>query len=267
MPAAFTSHRPPPRVQPEPAPVARILTLAAVALHVLGGLLIAPFMGRPETMPPHGFALRLVSAWQRRLCRLLHLRVRVQGEPLDGPVLLAANHISWLDIIVLGGVCETRFLAKQDVRQWPLVGGMCARAGTLFIRRNEPGAAQHAADEMTWILRRGCRLALFPEGTTTDGAAVARFHSRLFQAAVRAHAPVQPVALQYFEDGLRSARAPFLGEQSLLNHLWHLAARGLDVELRFLPPLTGLAERAPLAAASHAAIAACIEADRQAATA
>jgi 1-acyl-sn-glycerol-3-phosphate acyltransferase len=247
--------------------MARWLTLAAVALHVLGGLLIAPFLGRPETLPARGWRTRVVSAWQRRLCRLLRLRVRVRGEPLDGPVLLAANHVSWLDIMVLGGVSETRFLAKQDVRQWPLLGGLCARAGTLFIRRHEPGAAQHAADEMTWILRRGCRLALFPEGTTTAGAGVARFHSRLFQAAVRAHAPVQPVALRYFEAGQRSGRAPFLGEQTLLNHLWHLAAGGLDVELHFLPPLTGLAERTQLAATSHAAIAAVLDAAPYAATA
>lgn len=240
--------------------MARFLTLAAVALHVLGGLLIAPFMGRGETMPARGWRSALVSAWQRRLCHLLRLSVRVHGAPLEGPVLLAANHVSWLDIIVLGGVCETRFLAKQEVRQWPLVGGLTARAGTLFIRRNAPGAAQHAADEMTWALRRGCRLALFPEGTTTDGSGLARFHSRLFQAAVRAHAPVQPVALRYAENGGRSARAPFLGEQSLLNHLWHLSARGLEVELHFLPPLQPLAGRAQLAAASQSAIAAVLHA-------
>ncbi len=210
-----------------------------MVIHVLVGLLICAALG-------FGAQKRYVSTaplagWSRRLCRLLGVRVTVQGIPLTGPGLFVANHISWLDIFCIAAVCPTHFLAKQEVATWPLIGWLCRRAGTAFIDRGGAQGASAATEHLVWRLRQGERVALFPEGTSTTGEAVRRFHPRLFQAALLARCPVQAIALRYPQPMGVHSLVPFVGEDRLLPHLWRLLAEpSIEATLHFgtiqLPP-------------------------------
>lgn len=147
-----------------------------------------------------------------------------------------ANHVSWLDIIVLNAVSPAAFIAKDDVRTWPLIGWMSARVDTIYIRRGSRRAAHEATHELAAALQDGIDVVAFPEGTTSDGRHVLPFHGALLQGAIMSGAPIQPVALRYQTREERPAQAPvFCGETSLLQSMWRITtASGLVVRIEFL---------------------------------
>lgn len=195
-----------------------------LALHLLLGLVMTPLAlvrragGGWRTR--HG----VVAWWHNRLADILGVRITVTGPRPGAPALLVSNHVSWLDVIVLGGLTRTDFLSKDEVRRWPLLGWLAARAGTLFIRRGD-GQAAGVSEQIAARLRGGGLLALFPEGTTTDGREVRPFFSRLFGAVIDAGCPLVPVTLRYHVDGAHDALAPYTGDQSLLHNLRGLLGR------------------------------------------
>ena len=132
-------------------------------------------------------------------------------------MLFVANHISWVDILLMKACCRTHFVAKSEVRQWPLIGWMAARTGTLFLKRNCPRALSRAVKAAGDMLRHGECIAHFPEGTTTDGCVVHSFHSGFFQSAIDADALIWPVGISYRRaDGSRDVDIAFVGSQSLV---------------------------------------------------
>lgn len=180
----------------------------------------------------------LVRWWHARLCHALDLRVDVSGEIAPGS-LLVANHVSWLDIPVLGSRARIDFLSKADVRAWPLIGWMAEIAGTFFLHR---GAHQTGAliPRIGAHVRDSRHLAIFPEGTTTDGSRLQRFHPRLFAVGQLEGISIQPVALRYGSRTMPDAIAPFIGDDALLPHLARLVRHpGLRATIHFLPPLNG----------------------------
>jgi 1-acyl-sn-glycerol-3-phosphate acyltransferase len=180
---------------------------------------------------------RLTQAWSWRLLEILGIRVQMEGAPLRGAHLTASNHVSWLDIPVLAALEPTRFISKAEVRHWPIAGWFAVAAGTFFIRRGKGGAAP-LLEKLVPHLRSAGAVVLFPEGTTTDGTQVRPFHARLFQAAVDAGCPVQPVTVQYglAPDGRNVA--PFIGDDSLLEHVLRLLrTESLEVRVCYGPPI------------------------------
>jgi 1-acyl-sn-glycerol-3-phosphate acyltransferase len=152
---------------------------------------------------------------------------------------LVANHISWLDIPVVGSRAKIGFLSKADVRGWPLVGWMSAVAGTLFIERGANQTAAVAA-QIARAIAVGRTLVIFPEATTSDGRQVRRFHPRLFAAALQPGLRVQPVAICYRRGAEPSPdlQVPYVGDDTLLANLWRVARHpDLVAEVRFLAPL------------------------------
>lgn len=221
----------------------RIYRIAQLLLHTALGVVLTLLLSRPD-QPAPGPLMDAVAAWWRlRITRILKLQLHVRGRPLDGPVLLVSNHVSWLDIPVLGWISGLSFLSKAEVRDWPIIGWLAARGGTLFIRRGRRGAADNAAEQITWNLVRGRKVLLFPEGTTTDGSSVRTFLPRLFSPALLASVPVQPVALRYVlpqgqQPGMPHPSAPFIGDDTFPSHLWRiLGERSIVVEIEFLAPL------------------------------
>lgn len=210
---------------------------ARLTAHILIALPLAIlFFHRPR----HGSRIQrsLFQWWLRGVCRILRVRIVVRGTPADGS-LLAANHISWLDIPALASVWYGTFLSKAEVAKWPVIGWLVRRSGTLLIRRGSVDSLHRATDAIRHRLERGDGICIFPEGTTTNGRSVRRFRPRLFESAIRAGAPVQPVALRYLgPDGRRHPHAPFIGEDAFLPHLLRLL-RGpaITVEVTCLPPL------------------------------
>lgn len=237
------------------------LRLGRLAAHLALGALLAVLLLGEQRRGRRPRLAGLIRWWHRGVCRVLGVEVVVHGHPAPGPVLFVCNHVSWLDIPVLGSVVPARFLSKAEVRRWPFLGWLAARAGTLFLRRADRAAAEAAALEMLWTLRRGESIVLFPEGTTTDGRTVRRFRPRLFEAAVRAGAQVQPVALRFLADGRPAPDVPFLGEDAFLPHLLRLSRRPrIRAELTFLAPLAAReAPPARLAGRCEALVRAAVE--------
>jgi 1-acyl-sn-glycerol-3-phosphate acyltransferase len=188
--------------------------------HVLRGLwIIRSEFGR---LTPDECAL-LVREWSRQMLRIMGVQLVVRGTPPErGPVLLVANHISWLDIVVMNAAQPARFVSKSDVRHWPVLGALITGAGTLYIERESRRDAMRVVHQMAERLRVHDTIAVFPEGTTGDGRQLLPFHANLVQAAISAHAPVMPVALA-FVDGVTGGRsdAPlFIGETTLMESIW-----------------------------------------------
>lgn len=177
----------------------------------------------------------LVQAWSRRLLELMGVRLLVHGDlPADGPLVVLANHISWLDIIVIDAALPCRFVSKADVRHWPLIGQLVEGSGTLFIERDRRRDAMRVVHLMAERLQAGDRLGVFPEGTTGDGSSLLPFHANLLQAAVATDTPVLPLGLRYTDasNGRRHDGPTYVGDTSLLGSLWStLAASGLQAEL------------------------------------
>ncbi len=189
---------------------------------------------------------RIVQQWNRTVCSILHLRLRVTGLPDSSAGLTVANHLSWLDIIALGSLQPFLFVAKQEVADWPLMGALAKGIGTLFIRRGDANQSAAVSETMTWLLRRGVRLLVFPEGTTTNGDQVLRFHGKLFHPAQRAHVSVQAIALKY--SGMAGHHAPFIGDDEFLPHLLRiLRLDNVDLHVHFCPALPAGLRRDQLA--------------------
>lgn len=211
----------------------RLLRLLRLLPHLAVGLWHAATR-LPAQPPPRTEAeWATVRNWHRRALELLGVEVRIHGTPATGPTLFVSNHVSWLDIGTLSTVVDAGFIGKHELARWPVLGFLIRRGGTIFIERGGRGAAANAADEMGRRLERGERVAVFPEGTTSDGSHVRRFHPRLFEAARHARVPVQPVALVY-----DNAAAAFIDEEPFLRHLWRvLGEPGIGVDVRLLPPI------------------------------
>lgn len=230
-----------------------IFRLTRVGLHLMWGMLtvacVYPWITRR-------LRLALKRRWSRQLLQTLGVRLYANRQPLTG--LLAANHISFLDIFVINALQPAAFVAKDEVRHWPLLGWLCAQTETLFLTRGSRAAAAQARAAIVERLRAGHLVAIFPEGTTSEGQQVLPFHAALFQAAIDAERPVTPVRLRYTDaSGQLSRAAAYVGEVTLLQCLWAIArTSGLTAHLEALPPqpVAGV-ERRPLAAKVHRLIA------------
>lgn len=203
--------------------------------HVLGGL-VTILWRFPRLAPSHREAR--VQVWAAQLLAIWGVRLVVRGEvPRAGPVLMVANHISWLDIPVLHAARHCRFVSKADVERWPLIGRMASAAGTLYIERESRRDALRTVHGMAQALRDGEVVAVFPEGTTSDGADVLPFHANLLQAAIATEAPVLPVALQFLDaHGRPTPRPSYVGDDSLLGSIWRTLGEDVVAVVHFGAP-------------------------------
>ncbi|WP_329088944.1 MULTISPECIES: lysophospholipid acyltransferase family protein [unclassified Streptosporangium] len=247
----------------------RALRLVAAVLVVLAGVALA--------LAARGLGttgrIRLTSAWSRLVLRAVGVRVEVrQGfafmagsgsgpyPVIDGPSgaapLAVANHVSWLDPLVMAAVLPCRVLAKHEVRAWPVIGLLAAGAGALFIDRERLFALPEAVGGVAAALADGHPVAAFPEGTTWCGRGMGSFRPAVFQAALDAGAPVRPVAIRYLEgeDVLASGPA-YVGDDLLWASIRRVVAvRRLTVEVTMLPAVRGR-DRRELAWAAESSVA------------
>jgi 1-acyl-sn-glycerol-3-phosphate acyltransferase len=181
----------------------------------------------------------LNRTWSRCLLWICAIEVRVLGTPhMRGAVLVVSNHVSWIDIFVINSVRPTAFVAKSEIRRWPIVGGLVAGAGTLFLDRSHRHAVTEVANVMQQRFKRGEAIGLYPEGTTSEGYDLLPFHASLFEPARLSGVAVQPIALRFLRDGRRDGYAAFVGEETLVGNLWRvLRTSGLAIEIVYLPLL------------------------------
>jgi 1-acyl-sn-glycerol-3-phosphate acyltransferase len=226
---------------------------ARVTLHLAAGLATQTFVF------PRADADRrrdLTRRWCRRLLDLMNVEARVHGEidARGGNVLIVANHVSWLDIFVLNAEHPSRFVAKSELARWPLVGRLIRGSGTLFIERARRQDTQRVNARAADALRSGDAIVVFPEGTTTDGTTVLKFHGSLLQPIVDAEGHVLPVAIRYHDGrGALSLAPEYAGDTSFAASFWRVCGeRRLGVELFASPPLpAGAAHRRELARAAE----------------
>ncbi len=203
---------------------------------------------------------RILKSWSRQLLGILNIGIRTEGEMSvrrEGGFLVVANHISWLDIFALNSIYPSRFIAKAEVRDWPLIGWLCERGNTIFIERALRQDAASINRRASLLLEQGVCIGLFPEGTTTDGTQVGHFHSALIQPAIDAGAMLCPIALRYQgESGKQSDAAAFTGDMTLPQSIWRiLRSPRFDALLVFTPALATAGEnRRTLARAAQEAI-------------
>jgi len=236
-----------------------VYRLLRCGLHIGRGVaicaLVFPFINAAQRMAQ-------VGRWNRRLLQLLGITVRASGIPNDGATLFIANHVSWIDIPAIISVRPMRFVSKSDVRGWPVIGWLVACGGTLFIERRSRRDAQRVVHLVAEALLAGDQVAMFPEGTTSDGHGVLPFHANLLQAAVATSVPVQAIALR-FSDAREpvSAAAAYIGDMTLMQSLWAVvSASDLTAHVVVLPALPSEGfERRPLAERLRADVAAQLE--------
>ncbi|PWF42703.1 1-acyl-sn-glycerol-3-phosphate acyltransferase [Massilia glaciei] len=202
---------------------------------------------------------RYVQRWSRQLLGLCRVTLApAAGAPALTGTLVVANHVSWLDIFVINALHPSQFVAKSEIRGWPALGWLAARAGTIFIARGSRRELRQIFKALVAALESGERVALFPEGTTAAQGALLPFHANLFEAAIDAGVPVQPVALRYLDaGGAPHPAVEYLGEMTFAQSLDAILSAGaIHAQLTRLPAIeSGGAHRRELALATRGAIA------------
>ena len=235
--------------------LSRIFTILQIIVHVLKGcfilLLLFPWLKAEQRH-------RSIRHWCKQLLGIFNMRLSVIGVEhlMDDHYLMAANHISWIDIHVINAFKPHYFVAKSEVASWPIFGWMAKQLGTLFIERGKSNSIRNMVQEIASQLNQKA-ICIFPEGTSTDGKHVAPFKSNLFEAAIVANAPVYTLAIQYFDmrTGNKTTAPAFIGEMGLLDSIWNLiCSPPICAQISISAKLPALKERKALAELSQSLI-------------
>jgi len=231
------------------APLRIVLLLA----HLLAGIVITLVVFPLRSQSGRN---RIIRGWSRLLLMICGARLRLAGLSLPPSIartgiepgslgrMLLANHVSWIDVFAIHAALPSCFVAKAEIRDWPLLGVLVTRVGTLYIERRRRHAVASLNHRVRDRLRQGETVAVFPEGTTTDGSSLLPFHSNLVAPAKEVGAECWPVAVRYSEDGAPSTAAAFTDDMGLVASLWKiLVARRLQIEVAFLEPVPSTGER------------------------
>lgn len=233
----------------------RVVRALRLGLHLFWG---AATLALVYPLIAPSLRLWLKQRWSRQLLEILAIRLEADSSAAGPGCLFVANHISWLDIYALNALRPQAFVAKAEVRDWPLIGWLAAHTDTLFIRRGRREDAVEAAAILSRRLQEGLDVAIFPEGTTSDGTRVLEFRPALLQSAIDAERPLQPMAIAYYDAAGRRTTIPaYAGETTMAESLAAiLACRQLTVRLQATPLLaTVAASRRDLATAARRDIA------------
>ncbi len=209
---------------------------------LFGGLATTFFVFPLGRWPLHRRCIQVWSRWLLAACG-----VSFRALPADGGerlaalhgCMLVANHISWLDIFAIHALAPSGFVAKAEIRRWPLVGLLVARTGNIFIERGRRRAVHEVIVRLKEAIADGRRVAVFPEGTTGDGSCLLPFHANLIEAAVEAGAMVVPVGVRYLDrDGGRSSGVDFVGDTTFVASVWRIIGAPMTVvEVHVLAPI------------------------------
>jgi 1-acyl-sn-glycerol-3-phosphate acyltransferase len=233
-----------------PAILRRLLRLALLLLLAVAGILtelvVFPMISASRRRA-------IIRHWSRDLMSACGLQVRVGGSVDGGGVgvggrsldeiapgcMLVANHVSWLDIFAINSLATSAFVAKAELRRWPVAGWLAALAGTVFIERARRHAVHQVIEQLRHRIRQGFPVAVFPEATTTDGSTLLPFYGNLLEAAIAEEARIIPIALRYLDAaGKPAAAAAYVGETTFVESLWMvLGERELVVDVQVLAPV------------------------------
>jgi len=210
-------------------------------MHILIGVIFSALL-LPCCAPR--FRNRIIQWWSKSLIGIFNIQVHAQGHipsfnSFPSGSLFVANHISWVDIHALMSLIPLRFIAKSDIRSWPVFGYLAAKANVLFIERGKRSEAGRIVDTAYESLMAHEHLCYFPEGTTTDGTHMLPFKGSLMQAAINAKTSIQPVAIFYpLKDKKANIQMAYAGETSMLESMYNILWQANPViELNFFAPI------------------------------
>jgi len=211
-----------------------------VFLHLLSGLMICifvfPFVDTEKQQDR-------VRRWSQQLLAICMVEVRFK-DASEGAIadraLIVSNHVSWLDIFVINTLHPCHFVAKSDIRNWPLIGFLCEKAGTIFLARGRQREVRRIYEGLVHQIADGKRIAFFPEGTTAAQGNLLPFHANLFEAAIEAKVPVQPFVVRYIDvHGQFHPAADFIGDMTFAQSMAIiLKAPLMTAELIRLPAIS-----------------------------
>ncbi len=244
-----------------PPPAHRLIRFfrwTRMILHLLQGLLVTGLV-YPRIAP--ATRARITQLWSIKMLRILNITLVASGarpEVGSKKLFLVANHVSWLDIFVINATQPSRFVAKSEIRDWPIAGWLCEAAGTIFVRRTKRSDTTRINAIIHDVLDSGDTVAIFPEGTTTLGDRLLKFHTSLFEPAVVNQAIVTPAAICYRNiNGAPSAATVFVGNITFSQSISAIIAEhNLQASIIFAPGIpTDLKSRREAAEAAENAIA------------
>ena len=233
----------------------RAYRLTRLGLHLLLAIFIAGVLIPPANRAGRD---RLISFWSGRLLKVLGVRMQAGRPPsLPGGALLVCNHVSWLDIYLLYAARRVHFVSKSEVRAWPVFGWLAHQGGTLFLERGRRADTVRINHAMRELMQQGAWVAVFPEGTTSDGRGLKRFLSSLLQPAVELGCPIVPAALRYrTRAGEYSAVPVYINDISMWQSVKRIISEpDLVAELTFGEPFAPDAHRRELAVHAEAVVA------------
>ena len=227
-----------PAVEPLLRACRYVYRLPLLAWHLLVHLPVLLLLLAVGEVGGHQVGHAALRWWARWFLRIFGMRVRREGLPLAGGTMFVANHVSWVDIVALHSQHMMGFIAKHEIRNWPVVGWLTTHADTIYLRRGNADSLGGVMDEMVMRLRAGRAVAAFPEGGTREGVALGPFHARIFTAAVAADAPVQPVALCYGTRCQAQSIVAFAPRESFVANLLRLLGEpSRPARVCFLEPI------------------------------
>lgn len=197
-----------------------------------------------------------IIQWHTKLLNILNIKMEIQNKKESSSVFIICNHISWLDIPVLGSQTAVRFIAKDEIASWPVINTMVLKTGNLFIKRGKPGELKKLSVKIDEIIKDKGNIALFPEGKTTDGQQIENFYPGLFQNAIDNKITIQPLLLIYSDSNRPSRNAPYINDQNLWDSLWCiLKTPQIRVAAHWCEPIPASGQdRKQLAQLSHAVL-------------
>ena len=162
-----------------------------------------------------------LQAYYKEFLLLLKVTIQFEGDVVHAPKMLVSNHISWMDVFVLGSVYQGHFIAKNEIRFWPVLGQIITSAGTLYIKRGVHSAIKKMSSQIGQIIKNKENVLFFPEGETSDGRQIKKIYSGLFESAIIAGMDVQPLLIIYSDSsGYPSQSVPYIDKQHLLSSIW-----------------------------------------------
>ncbi len=194
---------------------------------------------------------KIIQFWCKRLLSIFEIKVEVQGLNKllfnQKQYLMVANHISWMDIIVIQSIKPSIFVAKSDVASWPLFGWVAQMTGTIFIKREKVSDIKKALKKMKRrLIKRS--VCIFPEGTSTNGRYLLPFKSNLFQSSIDTNKSILPLCLRYKQKGMYSDKAAFIDDMSLVDSIMKIKNENdITVVLDVLQPIRPRGNRKELA--------------------
>ncbi len=215
------------------------LRLLRVLVHVFTGVLTCAFLFPFSSDAKRSHFVRRWSIGLLNLCRVEVRLIDQSGGQLADHALIVANHVSWMDIFVINSWQACHFVAKSDIRSWPIAGWLSAQAGTIFLARGKQREVRRIYEGLVHQLRENKRIAFFPEGTTGAQGNLLPFHANLFEAAIEAQVPILPFAVRYVDaQGNLHPAADFIGEMTFAESMkLILKSGGMRAELIQLPSI------------------------------